>query len=145
MNSLVFSIAKYGSESWTMRKTERKRINSFELWAWRRLLRISWQDRITNNDVLNAVGNPESLLNQIVKSQLTYFGHICRRDGSSLEKTMLLGSIEGTRGRGRPRIRWLDTLTKQTGKTLRQLTEMSQNRVDWRKFVNGVTRVRFPD
>lgn len=142
MNSLVFSIATYACETWTLRKEERKRIEAFELWAWRRLLRISWNEHQTNVNVLNNIGNPRSLLNRVIAKQLTYFGHTNRRDGGNLEKQVMFGTIEGNRGRGRPRISWLDNLKKVTGMTLQELSRSAQNRVHWRTFVKRVTRDR---
>ena len=93
---MVFSITTYGSETWTLRKRERNRIDAFEMWAYRRLLGISWSDRITNDTVFERVGQGKTLLRDIQRAQLRYFGHIARRDSTSLEKVAMLGYVEGT-------------------------------------------------
>ena len=103
MNSLVFSIVTYGAESWTMKKRDECKISAFETWAWRRLLGISWRDKVSNDQVLRNINTTPRLLSKIHKMQLTYFGHIARRDGESLEKTIMTGLVPGNRSRGRPR------------------------------------------
>ena len=121
VNALVFPVVLHGCESWTIRNAERRRIDSFELWCWRRLLRIPWTARITNNKSVieeNKVTNPLEAL--IKKQQLSYFGHIMRRE-NSLEKSIMLGMGGCTRKRGRPRARWLDDIKAITNCTLAEL------------------------
>ena len=100
MNSIVFSMARYGPETWTTRKAERSKIEAFEMKIWRKVLGISWFDHRTNDYVIERVGGPQSLLNKTTAAQLSYFGHIRRRDGTSLENTVTTGSVAGFRGQG---------------------------------------------
>jgi exonuclease III len=141
VETLVFPIVMYGSESWTMRKRERERIDAFENWCWRRILRISWMAKRTNASVWKEVGlETTTLLNKINKQKLTYFGHVMR--GNSLEKSIMIGMGEGKRGRGRPNRRWMDDIRELTGRTLQDLKEDVQDRAKWRRMVQGVTRGR---
>ena len=113
VKAMVFPVVMYRSESWTIKKADRKRIDAFELWCWRRLLRVPWTARRTNLSILKEI-NPEcSLERQILKLRLQYFGHFMRRK-DSLEKTLMLGKCEGRRRRGRQRMRWLDSVTEAT-------------------------------
>ena len=105
VKAMVFPVAMYGCESWTIRKAERKRIEAFELWCWRRLLRVPWTARRSNQSVLEEINPDCSLEGQIVKMKLKYFGHLMRRK-DSLEKSLMLGTIDGKRRRGRQRMRW---------------------------------------
>ena len=129
----------YGSESWTIKKADCRRIDAFELWCWRRLLRVPWTARRTNLSILKEI-NPEcSLEGQILKPRLQYFGHLMRRE-DSLEKTLMLGKGEGKRRRGRQRMRWLDRVIKATRMNLTQLEEAVEDRRAWRALVHGVTK-----
>ena len=132
---MVFSITTYGSETWTLRKRERNRIDAFEMWAYRRLLGISWSDRITNDTVLERVGHGKTLLRDIQRAQLRYFGHIARRDSTSLEKVAMLGYVEGTRSRGRPRHRWTDNIKALVGTSLVECIRQAQDRRGWCEVV----------
>ena len=111
----------YGSECWTVKKAERKKIDAFELWCWRRMLRISWTDKRTNKSILEEIKPSYSLEAMVVKHRLSYFGHIIRSKG--MEQEIMLGKVQGRRRRGRQRIRWLEGVTKETGKSLRELHE----------------------
>ena len=136
---MVFPVVMYGSESWTIKKADCRRIDAYELWCWRRLLSVPWTARRTNLSVLKEI-NPEcSLERQILKLRLQSFDHLMRRE-DSLEKTLMLGKCEGKRGRGRPRMRWLDNVTKVTNMTLTQLREAVEDRRAWRALVHGVTK-----
>ena len=139
--TLIFSVFLYGCESWTIRKEERKKIDALELWCWRKLLKISWIDKITNANVLAQIQPVISLEAKINKQKLSYFGHIMRSK-DSLEKSILVGKCEGKRKRGRQRMRWLDNLKEVTGKDLIELKELVQDRSKWRSFVQEITRSR---
>ena len=138
VRALVFPIALYGCESWTTRKTEKKKIASFENWCWRRMLRVSWTDRRTNASIDEEIGSGTTLLNQALKQKLSYFGHVVRADG--LEKSLMLGMGEGKRNRGRPRARWMDEILERTGLGLREATQAARERTTWRRVVSEVTR-----
>ncbi|KAF7252108.1 putative uncharacterized transposon-derived protein F52C9.6, partial [Varanus komodoensis] len=131
VKAMVFSFAMYGCESWTIRKAERRRIETFELWCWRRLLRVPWTARRPNRSVLEEINADCSLEGQILKMKLKYFGHLMRRK-DSLEKPLMLGTIEGKRRRGRQRMRWLDGVTEAVGVSLSGLREMVEDRKAWR-------------
>ena len=133
VNALVFPVVLYGCESWTIRKAERRRIDSFELWCWRRLLRIPWTARRTNKSVIEEIKATNRLEALIEQQQLTYFGHIMRRE-NSLEKSMMLGMGGGTRKRGRPRARWLDDIKAVTKCTLTELCGSARDQDSWRKI-----------
>ena len=141
VNTLIFSVFLYGCESWTIRKKERKKIDALELWCWRKLLKISWIDKITNANVLAQIQPVISLEGKINNQKLSYFGHIMRSK-DSLEKSILVGKCEGKRKRGRQRMRWLDNLKEVTGKDLIELKELVQDRSKWRSFVQEITRSR---
>ena len=141
MSVLVFPIVTYGSESWTIRKAERKRLDSFELWCWRRLLNISWTQRKTNRWVLETMQPKEPLEAIIVGGKLRYFGHICRSTGS-MERDILLGRVEGRRRRGRPRTRWIDGVLDTLGDSLSTVVRRTGERDNWRTHVMRVTRGR---
>ena len=140
INTLVFPVVLYGSECWTVKKAERKKIDAFELWCWRRMLRISWTDKRTNKSILEEIKPSYSLETIVVKHRLSYFGHIIRSKG--MEQDIMLGKVQGRRRRGRQRIRWLEGVTKETGKSLRELSMLAQDRTAWRKYVRGVTKIR---
>ena len=140
VQTLVFPVVLYGCESWTVRKVERKKIDAFELWCWRRMLRIPWTDKITNKDVLQRVGPVMSLEAMFLQQKLRYFGHVMRHEG--MEKTIMLGMVEGVRKRGRQRMRFLDGIKEVTGMNLEKLKEKTQDRIGWRTFVRRVTKSR---
>lgn len=137
VNAVVFAIATYGCETWTLKKVDRRRIDAFELWCWRRQLRIPWTARITNEEILDRIKPWTSLEARVTKQKLLYFGHIMR--SQSLEKDIMLGLVSGKRGRGRPRTRWLDTIRNDTGMTVRQLKEITWDRTTWRAMIHRVT------
>ena len=141
VQTLVFPVVTYGSESWTLKKADQNRIESFELWVWRRLLRIPWTEKKTNTWVLNQINTKMSLLNIIDKGRLTYFGHIMRAD-DSLEKTIMQGKLEGKRGRGRPKTRWWDNVLARVGRPPIEIIRKTTDRSAWRQLVNMVTRGR---
>ena len=111
VKAMVFSVVMYGCESWTVKKAERRRVNAFELWCWRRLLRVPWTARRSNQSILKEISPGISLEGLMLKLKLQYFGHLMRRV-DSLEKTLMLGGTGGRRRRGRQRMRWLDGITK---------------------------------
>ena len=134
---MVFPVVMYGCESWTIKKAECQRIDAFELWCWRRLLRVPWAARRSNQSILKEINPEYSLEVLMLKLKLQYFGHLMQRADSS-EKTLMLGKIEGRRGRGRQRIRWLDAITDGMG--LGELRELVMDREAWRAAVHGVTK-----
>ena len=125
--AMVFSVVMYRGESWTIKKTEHQRIDAFELWCWRRLLRVPWTARRSKQSILKEI-NPEYSLEELtLKLKLQYFGLLMRR-ANSLEKTLMLGKIEGRRKRGQQRMNWLDSITYSMGMSLRKLQEMGKDR-----------------
>ncbi|CAI5767838.1 Hypothetical predicted protein [Podarcis lilfordi] len=141
VKAMVFPVVMYGSESWTIKKADRRRIDAFELWCWRRLLRVPWTARRSNLSILKEISPECSLEGQIVKLRLQYFGHLMRRE-DSLEKTLMLGKMEGTRRRGRQRTRWLDSVFEVTSMRLTKLREAVEDRGAWCALVHGVTKSR---
>ena len=142
METLVFPIVMYACESWTLLKYDLKKIDSFEMWCWRRMLRVPWTARRTNKSILEEVKPEFPLQALIIRQKLRYFGHVMRTVDDSMEKTIMLGNYEGKRKRGRPCHRWLDQVTAFTGKNLQQLKELTSNRIGWMRVVMGVTRSR---
>ena len=142
MEALIFPIATYGAETWSVGVADAKKMSAFEMWCWRKLLGISWKDHITNESVRGHIGDRTSLCDKIRHSKLRYFGHIARRGGDNLEKVIIQGQIQGTRKRGRPKLRWTDGIKEATGISLNAAYRSSQNRDRWRSIIRGSPRIR---
>ena len=145
LKALVWPVATYGCESWTLKKMDEARINAFEMKCLRRVLRVSWTAKKTNEWVLMKAGVERSLLASVKKRKLLYFGHIMRKQGDNLEKEVMQGTTPGSRARGRPRTAWMTNITSWTRLSLEQLLRLTEDRQQWRMMVHEAANPRVED